>query len=484
MIRSSRVWILPLLLLGAGPAQPSGRDQLDAAVAATKARRYDEAIKLLDDADRIFEKKDEPQGRGKAAFYKAIVLQRQGKFNDTLFQYGRSREHFQKAGDATQAARRLLDIGNVYKELLLDYERALAAYDAALRELETQRDLAGMRDVEIDMGNLLIAAGRIDDAISLLQRVRMNTPREEVKPWVRVSQILANAHYRAGSYDVARGNILEAREALVAIEVAVDRASLAIDLTNLEALIEAELGKTDAAVKSFEAALAEAKKFELRPKQSIVLNNLGFWLREAGRHAEATDRLRAALAIDEALLADEGVAYDQRNLALALLADHKAPEAKPLLATALATSTRLGMAHNTAWCRVGLGSVALAESDHAAAITLFQGAYESAIKLPLPDLAWRAAHGLATASLRMKKQDEAFKAFENALAEIEGIEERLGSDAARKGFKTRASILAVFRDYEKALREANATLEAERVRSRSNPRLVLRQRGEDEGSAP
>jgi tetratricopeptide (TPR) repeat protein len=193
----------------------------------------------------------------------------------------------------------------------------LAAYD---KLLEADPDNALRHDA---VGDLLLQAGRLDDAIARYQRS------------IALNPASASTHYNLGYALSARGRRSEA--------IAQFRAALAADPdyaqahNNLGALLQLD-GQIDEARAHFERAVA------LRPDSVDALTNLALLLSKLGEPAAAIGRFREALVLDAAnAQALSGLAWIRATAADASLRDsseaialaHRAAAAGPANVAAL-----------------------------------------------------------------------------------------------------------------------------------------------------
>ncbi len=441
------------------------------AVLAVKLRLPREAERQLQYAEVIFTEAHLDASLGKVYFYKALVEQANRNYDKTVLNFQRSRELYRGVGQPIEAALRILDVANVYKEFLSRFEEALFLYDEATTELEAAgaHDLA--LDVRIDKGNTLVDVGQIENALDLLTETLGRISRAKAaRSWIRASQMLAKAHYRAGNFrDVERhiGNILAA---LQLISDAKQRAAHEIDALNLRAMVAAELGRFDVAFKDFAAAISTATANDLKAKQAYLHNNVGYWMREQGRHADAAKSHEKALEIDRELASQEGVAYDLRNLGLAKLESGELEYAAELLTEALEISLTVGGAYNTAYTYLGLGELRLKQGDYPKAASQFLKAVELAEKNALRNFAWQAHAGFAQAAWQQNDAKAADEHFKRAVELIEKLASQLAEGEARQDFKASARVQKVYTSYEGLLRRIGRTADADALRLRAQPK--------------
>jgi len=438
------------------------------AVIAARLRLFKEAEKQLAYAEVLFTEAKLDTELGQVYFYKAIVAQGKRAFQQTIADYQRSREFYQRAGNAKEAAARLLDIGNVYKEYLNKFDEALKHYDMAVAEFEASNHDEQALGVRIDKGNTLVELGQIPASLDLLKKTQGRINREkQPRSWIRASQMLAKALYRSGDYDTSTKLVGTILATLTLVDDPAARTTLEIDALNLRGMIQAELGRFEVALKDFDLAIAKAKTYDLKAKQAFLHNNVGYWFREMGRTQEAIAEHEKALVIDRELVSPDGIAFDLRNLGLARLDAGDLEDASSLLGEALVMAQEIGGTYNIAYSHLGLGEVKLRQGEWASASTHFLHAIDLAEASQLTGFAWQAHAGFARAAYQQSDNDLATQHFRKALEIVESMEKLLNSDEARKDFKESARVQRVYTDFESLLRRTNRTQEADAVKKRS-----------------
>ena len=166
-------------------------------------------------------------------------------------------------------------------------------------------------DVHVELAQLLLEQGEVEEALQLLERVATLTP-----DLTGLSIDLGRVLLQAGRASEAAGYLT------TAVEESPERA----DLWSLLGRAHAEAGDFDAARASYERAI------ELAPENPAFRMNLAMCLDRAGRFDEAIDTYRAAL------LQNPGNPQMVNNLARLLASTSDAPNAA---ADALALAERL-----------------------------------------------------------------------------------------------------------------------------------------------
>jgi Flp pilus assembly protein TadD len=252
-----------------------------------------------------------------------------------------------------------------FARLERDFRRKTIADDLAAytKLLETDPDNALRQDA---VGDLLLQAGRLDEAIDRYRRSLGLNPAS------------APTHYNLGYALSARGRrdeaIAELREAL---RIDPDYAQAH---NNLGALLQLR-GAADEALAHFERAAA------LRPDSVDALTNLALLLSSRGRPADAVVRFRAALTID-----------GSNVQALSGLAWVRATASDPTLRDA---SEAVVLAE-----RAAAGAPSIATFDALAAAYASAGRFEEAVRAARSgiDLAVSAGQHEAAAQFRIRLQ--------------------------------------------------------------------------------
>jgi CHAT domain-containing protein/Tol biopolymer transport system component/Tfp pilus assembly protein PilF len=454
----------------------------DAGILAMRAEDYEKALTLLDEADGVFSAEDEYPSLAKSWHYRALIREAQRRFEDTVAAYEKSREFFELASDELSAADKLLAIGNVYKEGMANYPAALDYYDRALKALEKldRKDL--ILAVQIDRANTLVVSGEVKWAIGVLEKhvVGQVDRKRDLRSWIRARQILANAWFRAGMFQNASDINREVLSAAGDIKNDIDRAVIVIDGKNLEAMIRAKLGDLAQAFVIFDEAVSLALSHNLRSKQALLYNNIGYWTREAGRVKDSIDWFDRALQIDRELQARADIAFDLRNLGLSVLLLGDLPRAKSLLDEALALSLEMNIPYNVVWCHFGLGDLALKQGRRDLAKAAYEAALAESKKSWLQDFVWRGYAGIGSLQMAEGNLSSAEDMFRRAVDVIEELRAGLKSESSRSGFQADRGVQSVYTDFVKTLMMRAKYEEAWRVSERARARAFIDSLGNQE----
>ena len=447
---------------------------VDAAVLAVRANKFDEATRLLDEAEAIFNEEGMTDQVAKIYQYRGINFENQRKYDDTITAFKKAEELYRKR-KPEDAAAQLLNIGNIYNRYLSQYQKSLEYYDAAILEFKKLNKPDLYVPILIDAANAHIVLGDMEAAIrSLEQDVIPKVDKNKQRLlWVRATQMLANAYFRAGLYQQARdlnkATLAEAEK----IENKLNMVNAQIDAIGLRAMISAKLGQYKSAFKDFHAAITMAQDFNLKSQVSLLYNNYGFWARDYGAVDESIKFLNTALRIDEELQSRSAMAFDRRNLGLSLILKGDFNAATDLLNDALKVSEELGQVFNAAYCHFGLGDIAMRREEWQQGEASFQKALVIAEKSSMRDMAWRAYAGVAAARLKQQNLSEAAQAFDHAIKIIESMRAGLQSEDARSGFYSDAGVQEVYASYAALLMKLKKPEAAWNISERSRSRAFM-----------
>ena len=405
--------------------------------------------------------------------FKAVSAQARQQFDSALKLYAASRASYFKGGEAKQAALRLLDAANIQKDGLNDLDAALDGYGTASAELQKLGEVDAALLVDLDRANTLVDLGMVRDAISLLESIQPRVPKENLKLSLRIMQALSNAYFRAGNYQKAGELNSSLRTSVKKLEDPDSRAILEIDALNLQGYLTAKLGDVSAGIQIFGVALTLAKRNKLVGKQSILLNNIGFWQRESGQVQASVASFRLALEIDERVKSRLGIAYDLRNLGLALAMLERYEEARTNLEKALQLSRDVKNAYNIAYSLFGLGDVALRRGDIDGAKARFEEASSVAEKSYLQDFFWKGLGAQATVAIRKQDRKKAIALLEKAVGVIEGLRAGLQSESGRSGFQGDHGVQDIYRMLVAQLMEESLFEKAWTLSERSRSRAFI-----------
>src|SRR4051794_1330509 len=242
--------------------------------------------------------------------------------------------------------------------------RRLHAHDEALIDVRTAREL-GHDAVEARLaeGELLIALGRYDDAISALELAVAGADSAAVT--MQVERRLGEVHARLGAHVVADAHLAAAVDASRSTGVA--DADLAAVLAE-RALATYRTGDIATAAELGAEALRIAEGCDDALAMATTANVLGVLAARAGDNATAETRMRTSLAqADRAGDAAAAIAA-LNNLARLLTEIGRSDEARGVAEDALARGVRVGDRHRVAALHTNLADLLRATGDTEAAM--------------------------------------------------------------------------------------------------------------------
>jgi tetratricopeptide (TPR) repeat protein len=274
--------------------------------------RYDEALRyaregrLGTDEDEITDQFSAMVNLG-ASWAESLALCAQGRYEEAIAKLRRGLARAERIGDVFYRLRALNSLGWVYIELG-DLDKG---WEWNSRALEVADEL-GMLDPEIDsnaelnLGDILVAQGRLDEAEEHFQRVekifRDPKPAETWMLW-RYGQHMLHSY---GELLLKRGDVSRAESfARECIEMAT-RSNALKNIVKGRRLLGQALaaeGKPDEAERELRAALAVAREIANPPQLWKTLDALGDVLSAGGRHDEASAVREEAVGVIDGVAA-------------------------------------------------------------------------------------------------------------------------------------------------------------------------------------
>jgi CHAT domain-containing protein len=454
-----------------------GETLVEASVIAVKAQEFDTARRILDEAESFFGSDGSPELLGKIDQYRAISAENQGQYQTSIDWYQKARSHYANV-NSLEAANRMLNIGNIYNARLSDFPRALQSYEVARSEFRKVDAKAEELRVLVDICSALISMGELQRAIEILENdlIPHVDRTKDLDLWVRSNQMLANAFLRIGSFDESE----ELNDLTIAVSTKIEdsksqdkKYQRLVDALNLKAYLLAARGQYAEAFSEFDKAIVIATDKRLDQQLATLFNNYGFWMREVGSSEKSIELLERAEEIDKRLMSRAGLAVDWRNLGLSLLTLGHLSRAKDLLERSLSESEALSLSYNIAFCRFGLGDLALREKQLPLAEQQFEMALKISQKGLMPDFEWRALAGIGRVRILLGRGKEAIDPLSLAISKIEEREGGLKSEASKTSFQSDSGTQEVYALYAKALMDDGQTSLAWEVSERSKSRALV-----------
>lgn len=449
------------------------KSKIEYAKISVKAEQFELADSFFNEAIVARKQQRNFEEVGKLYQYLAVSAQGQRKYAEAASFFNLSHDAFRQAGQVEVAAGKLADAANIQKDALGDKTKALELYQAAEDELKQSKGFEARWSIAVDRANTLNDLGRTNEAIAIFESLDKEVPKEMLRLRVRALQGLSNAYFRGGMFQKA--SISNGRTAdLVKIMTEPEpRVVAEIDVLNLKAYLQAKLGDTVEAFKTFAVALDLAKTFKIPGKQAILLNNIGFWQRETGLIESSVIAFNDALSIDKALKSKSGAAFDLRNLAMSQILLGQLDLAKENLAEALSLSREAKIVYNEAYCLFAQGDLALRQGDLKQAEEHLAAATSIAESAALQDFHWRGLAALASVKVLQKQDQAASDYFAKSVGIIEGLRAGLQSQSFRSGFQSDRGVQSVYQSFVSLLMKQGKVAEAWEMSEKSRARAFI-----------
>ena len=284
---------------------------------------------------------------------------------------------------------------------------------------------------------------------------------------------LGNTLWLQGKYQAAFGAVGESNE----IAARLDSAFQLNVNHQLLALIYWELNDFSRAHSALDEAVRQARLAEMPLELASAHNNRGIIFRRQKQYEQALASFDEALKIDERLRSRWGQGYDQRNIGITLHRMGHLERAGRRLGAAVQISGEIGDAVNLTRALYALGDLRSGQERFEDADRLLKQALESARKVYMPEVEWRALRALGL--LRQRKGDRtgAIELLGEAVKVVESVREELKVEEFRSGFLTNKmdlyeDIVGLLLDSD---RPEDALGYAERSRSRNFLDVLARQ---------
>jgi CHAT domain-containing protein len=446
---------------------------LSALAIAIKASETNEAIRFLNAIKEVGGDKLKKDQLRELARYQALIAQLQQNYESAVNHYLESRSLSRAEGDLAGAVERDLDIGNVYREHLSNYPKALEYYQSALAAASKLKDPELHARVLIDYANTLIATGQVFEAIDLLEpwtgKIKSKLSKLSI---LRLNQVRAVAYYQAGVFQRAK-EIND--EMLVEMPPSrdFDLEAIRLDAQSLKAMIEGRFGDIPAALRTLEEGIERALQLRLYSRASTRYNNLGYWARQANDFEVAAGHFEKALEIDRRFGIKSGEAYDLRNLAYTFLKMGQLERAKSNFEQSMKISLEAGLAINKIHVLMGIGELFMREDKFTEAESQFIEALRISTQGGLRDLEWRAYGAIAQAAIGQMQYDKAHQKLQEAINIIESLRTSLNSVAGRSGFLAEASVQTIYEQTVDVLMYLKRPTEAWEVSERARSRAFI-----------
>ncbi|WP_157054903.1 CHAT domain-containing protein, partial [Salidesulfovibrio brasiliensis] len=454
--------------------QPGSTHHADAllsyGVIEAAAGHYGKAVPLLQKATQMLAEAGGMLDEAEALAELGVVLENSLKYRDALGTFREAAEVADLAGADSLLARQYSDMGRVLDLRLDDYVQARKEYARALEIHRAMGDSRGAAQALLDIGRCHRLLGDIQGASEHYAEALELADDDALKARIVLEQA-TNAWYGADyqrAFNLLGDVLAEAR--------ASDDTLLESLGLNASGMTWWTLGDTDRALRDLDESLELARTVKNREDVvASVLNNKGLVLRESGRFDEALQALNEALAMDRRSGSRWGQAYALRNIARTRLDMGDADGAWPLLSEALALTREIGNRINEAKILALTGQVALTREGPDEAAPYFDDALRVAAEVGLPEVRWRAMHGLGLVARERGDLAGAEDAFRQAVDIIESLRAGVAMQELRDGFAV--GRMQPYEDLVRVLADLDRPEAAFAVAERSRARSLVEMLG-------
>ncbi len=374
---------------------------------------------------KIAEGLGDTRGVGRAFLGMGYINWQMGEYAEAINFLRKSLEICERAGQKQDAASVLNNIGNVYREQG-EYGLAREYYQKGLTIFESLNNKQG---VAMGLGNL----GVVD--------------------------------IKQGNYTAALENY---RKSLAISETISDQLGIAITLGNIGALYRKQ-GDYAQALAHYEKSLEISTKIEDTVGIAQMLNNMGIVYLRQGDYSKALEYYERNLAKSREMKARGRMANAFLSIGSVHEQQGNLPLAEEYIRKGLENFESIGDRDGIASGLVNLGVVARKQGRPAEALELARRAAVLGKEMGVPEFQMAASINAALALRDLKKTEEAYRSFEEAIAIVEAMRFQVAGleQDQQRFFETRVSPFLAMADLlitEK--RPAEALIYAERAKAR------------------
>jgi CHAT domain-containing protein len=415
---------------GAEPAALAQALRLHASY-ALDAKQHEKAVAAYREAAAIEGDLGNPAEQAEMIARAGIALENGGLLEEALATFDEARELGGGLGDQAFVARQWSRRARIELVRLTDYAAAQASFERALVAASESGDTELMLTTRLGLARVAERLALYEEAVATARTVA-GEASDAGLPRVAADALLVQAFVEWARADYLTAFQIQ-REALVLIDGA-GAPELEIIAANTAGLVSWGLNDFDRALASFDRAGELALESLAAVERASSLNNRGLVLRSLGRYAEARADFEAALAIDRAERNRWGAAYALRNLAMTSLLEGFPRRALAPLAEAIELSGEIGDRTNLAKALVALGDAHRGLGEPEPARASYERGLELARVIPLPEMQWRAHHGLALLDLAAGDRTGARENLALGIEVVEGLRARIKIEELQDGF--------------------------------------------------
>ncbi|MGQ4809405.1 Tol-Pal system protein TolB [Candidatus Entotheonellaceae bacterium PAL068K] len=360
-----------------------------------------------------------------------IAQERGAAYQEALSSFRQSLAISQALDKPEDVGQQLRRLGRIYLVRLNDYAAAREQFEGALDIFQQRQDRSQMVQVLLELGRVFQAWGSFDQALDYFQRAtRMATDSQDQPGMAQAHIDQANTYWLRGDYQNAfrhqrqGANLAEASQAK----------HQQLQAMSTLGLIYWTLNNPKRARQLQGQALTVARQLGLKHEEASVYNNTGIIDRQQGRYDAALQAFEQALQIDVALQTRWGQAHDHRNLGMTYLRQGQLDLALQHLEQAIGLSRAIGDRVNTAKSLLSLADTQQQTGELLAAQNTYDAALALAQALDLPEVAWRALHGVGRLHRAQQRIAPALGAFRQAITVVEAIRAAIKVEEFRNGF--------------------------------------------------
>lgn len=420
-------------------------------------------------------------------------LRKARRYEDAAAAVETSIRIYQKAGvyqsdkRPVAAVQAVLLAGVIYLNQLSDPVRAKMAYERALAYATNDRSRISL---SIDLARVARRSGEFEEANRLIQSASQKAKAQGL-PDLELSAAIEAANIAWYQGDYRRGaslcegslKLVDSLKSALLTSDAKQRPTITEDtlkrrqifLLSVCGVVAMSQRRRSASTAYLSQARRLAVRLGLRQEVATQHNNLGRMLLAFDEPDPAIAQFRAAELIDQELRDRYALAYDFRNLGLALTEKGRFKEAGEALERALSYAEEVQDANNILESRFALAELARKKHDHPAAKAAYRKALPEAERLSVTALRWQIHLGLGLVLIDENQPKAAEAELQQAVAIARSVQGPVLKSAEGRG-RTSAydALIGLFFDrgrFEEAFQLAEEALAFDSLDKLSDSRL-------------
>ncbi|MEM7393231.1 MAG: tetratricopeptide repeat protein, partial [Verrucomicrobiota bacterium] len=395
------------------------------------ARRFEEAAAVYEQAGAINETHGQSRSRLEMLARSGVVLENGGKYARALAVFEKVRVGAEKLGHRKLEAIQLRRKGRIYLQRQTRYEAAEQAFRAAHEAALAAGDLELAALASLDMARTYERLGRYGEAVATARQVAADAA-DKKRTQLQADALLVQAYIEWARADYLKAFNLKAEAHRLAEHL--EDAPLRIISHNTGGLIAWALNDTDAALRAFNAALELARESLFPAEVASTLNNRGLVHRSLGAFDKALEDFNGALVVDRGQSNAWGIAYSQRNIGITYIQQKRPEAALQPLREAILLATKIGDRTNRTKALTALGDALRERGNATQARATYAEALDAALAIPLPEMQWRAMHGLAILARQAGETEKALGRLDEAITVVERLRAGIRIEEFQDGF--------------------------------------------------